>query len=79
MFEEEFWEWWRSLLPVGLMAVLLYLEAQAPHPALVRKAVQMGITVLCLGLLHRWARTHPHLLLGEHHREARQPEERREE
>ena len=79
MFEGRFWEWWGSLLPVGLMAVLLYLEAQAPHPALVRKAVQMGIAVSCLGLLHRWARTHPHLFLSEHRREARQPDEQCEE
>jgi hypothetical protein len=79
VFKGRFWEWWGSLLPVGLMMALLYLEAQASYPVLVHKAVQMGIAVLCLGLLHWWARTHPHLFVGEYRREARQPEEWREE
>jgi len=79
VFNGRFWEWWGSLLPVGLMVALLYLEAQASYPVLVRKAVQMGVTVLCLGILHRWARTHPHLFMGERRQEARQPEEQCEE
>jgi hypothetical protein len=58
-------QWWGSLLPIVLMIILLYLEARTPHPASVRMAAQMAITVLGLGLLHRWARTHPHLFLED--------------
>jgi hypothetical protein len=64
--KERFGVWPGCLLSTGLMALLLYLEAQAAHPPVVHKIVQFGIVVLCYYLAYKWVQAHPHVFLGRY-------------
>lgn len=61
--------WPGCLLSTGLMALLLYLEAQTSHPPVVHKVVQIGIVVLCYGIAYKWVRAHPHVFLDHYYRD----------
>ena len=68
MFDEgRLGAWPGCLLSSGLMTLLLYLEAQASHPLVVHRIVQLGIVVLCYGIAYRCGQAHPHVFLDGYH------------